>query len=91
MKLKSQTLQDYTGDFELNGSMARGPIERKTNIRFRKRDSFQNYINATDIDYESEDITFTGYVFKINKSLFSFVKRSAYAKGTNYMKDIVEN
>ena len=36
------------------------PIGRKTNIRFEKSDDFQSYINAIDIDYDSEDVTFTG-------------------------------
>ena len=30
---KNEALLDYTGDFELNGSMIIGPIEHKTNIR----------------------------------------------------------
>ena len=38
------------------------PVENKTNIRFRNMDDFESYKNAIDIDYDSEDVTFTGYV-----------------------------
>ena len=42
--------------------MVIGPIEHKTKIRFKYMDGFESYIKAIDIDYDSEDITFTGYV-----------------------------
>ena len=48
-----------------------GPIEHKTNIRFNKMDDFEKYINTIDIDYDSEDVTFTGYVYKKNTSFQS--------------------
>ena len=67
-----------------------GPIEHKTNIRFKNMDDFENYINAMDLDYDSDDVTFTGYVYKINTPRFKVVKRSAYGRGTNYMQEIVE-
>ena len=38
------------------------PIEHKTNIRFKNMNDFENHKNAKDIDYDSEDVTFTGYV-----------------------------
>ena len=89
-EIKNEILQDYTGDFELNGKMIIGPTEHKTNIRFKNMDDFENYINAIDVDYDSEDVTFTGYVYKLNTPHFKVVKRSAYGKGTNYMQEIVE-
>ena len=89
-EIKNEILQDYTGDFELNGKMIIGPIEHKTNIRFKNMDDFQNYINAIDVYYDSEDVTFTGYVYKLNTPHFKVVKRSAYGRGTNYMQEIVE-
>ena len=67
-----------------------GPIDHRTNIRSKKMDAFESYINAIDIDCDSEDVTFTGYVYKLNKHQFKVVKRSAYGKGTNYMREIVE-
>ena len=33
-EIKNDILEEYTGDFELIGSMLVGGIERKTNIRF---------------------------------------------------------
>ena len=90
-EIKDGILQDYTGDFELNGKMIIGPVEHKTNIRFKNMDDFERYINAIDIDYDSEDVTFNGYVYKLNTSQFKVVNRSAYGKGTNYMQEIVEH
>ena len=37
-----------------------GETEQKTNIRFRKIDEYETCINAMDVDYESEDVVFTG-------------------------------
>ena len=89
-EIKNEILQDYTGDFGLNGKMIIGPIEHKTNIRFKNMDDFERYINAIDVDYDSEDVTFTGYVYKLDTPQFKVVKRSAYGRGTNYMQEIVE-
>ena len=89
-EIKDEILQDYTGDFELNGKMIIGPVEHKTNIRFKNMYDFERYINAIDIDYDSEDVTFTGYLYKLYTPHFKVVKRSAYCTGTNYMQEIVE-
>ena len=89
-EIKNEILQDYNNDFELNGKMIIGPVEHKTNIRFKNMDEFEKYINAIDIDYDSEDVTFTGYVCKLDTPHFKFVKRSAYGGGTNYSQEIVE-
>ena len=70
--------------------MAIGPTERKTKIRFRIMDEFEIYINAKDSDYDSEDVTFTGYVYKFKTPELKVVKRSAYAKSTNHLEEIVE-
>ena len=59
-------------------------------MRFKNMDDFESYITAIDIDYDSEDVTFTGYVCKLNTPEFKVVKRSAYGKGTNYMQETVE-
>ena len=90
-EIKNEILQDYTGDFELIGLMIFGPIEHKTNIKFKNMNGFESYIQAIDIDYDSEDITFTGYIYKMNTPQFNVVQRSAYGKGTTYMQQIVEN
>ena len=51
---------------------------------------FENYINKIDVDYDSEDVIFTDYFYKLNTPQFKVVKRSAYGKGINYMQEIVE-
>ena len=89
-EIKNEILQAYTGDFELNEIKIIGPIEHKTNIRFKNMYDFESYIYAIDIDYDSEDVTFTGYIFKLNTRQFNVVRRSAYGRGTNYMQEIVE-
>ena len=48
-EIKNEISPDYTGDFELNGLMVIGPIEHKTNIRFKNLDNFESYINAIDV------------------------------------------
>ena len=53
-------------------------------------DDFETYINAIDVDYDSEDVTFTGCVYILDTPQFKVVKLSAYAKGTIYMQEIVE-
>ena len=88
--IKKEILKDYTGDFELNGLMIIRPIEQKTNIRFKNKDNFESYINAIDVDFDSEDVTFTGYVCKLNTPQFKVVQRNGYGKGTNQMQEIVE-
>ena len=89
-EIKNEILQGYTGDFELIELMIIGPIEHKTNIRYKNKDDFEIYINATVIDYDSTDVTFSGYIYKLNTPQFNVVRRSAYGRGTNYMQEIVE-
>ena len=60
-EIKNDILEDYTGDFELIGSMLVGEIEQKTFIRFQNVVDFESYINAIDNSgYDSEDVIFTG-------------------------------
>ena len=61
-EIKDEILEDYTGDFELFGKMIIGPVEHKTNIRFKNMDDFERYLNAIDIDYDFAEVNFTGYV-----------------------------
>ena len=65
-------------------------MNTKTIIRFKNKDDFQSNKNAKDFDYDSEEVTFTGYVYKLNPPQVSVVKRSAYAKGTISMQENVE-
>ena len=59
-QIKSKFLEDYTGDFEIIGSILIGKIEQKTNIRFKNVDDFETYTNAIDNSgYDSDDVFFT--------------------------------
>ena len=90
-EIKNEILEDYTGDFELIGSMLVGEIKQKTNIRFKNVDDFENYINAIDNSgYDSDDVTFTGWLYKLNTPEFKKVNRSQYGRGTDFKQDIVE-
>ena len=90
-EIKNEILEDYTGDFELIGSMLVGEIEQKTNIRFKNVDDFESYINAIDNSgYDSEDVVFTGWLYKLNTPEFKKVNRSQYGRGTDFKQDIVE-
>ena len=71
---EKENLLDYTGGFELNGSMLIGAVEHKTNISFKIVFDFERYKNAIDNNYDSEDVTFTGYVYKSNTPQINVVK-----------------
>ena len=59
-----------------------GDKEQKTTIRFRIVDDFESYINAIDDDYDSEHVSFTGWLYKLNTPEFNKGKRSQYGKRT---------
>ena len=68
-----------------------GEIEQKTNVRFKNVDDFESYINAIDNSgYDSEDVIFTGWLYKLNTPEFKKVNRSQYGRGTDFKQDIVE-
>ena len=67
-----------------------GPVEHKTNIRFKKMDDFESYINALDFDYDSENVVFAGVADKLKTPQFNRVNRSQYGRGTSFRHDIVE-
>ena len=74
--------------------MVIGPVEPvyvlETNIRFRNMDDFEKYMNAIDVDYDTEDVTFTGFVFELITPQFNVVNQRAYAKITNSLQEVVE-
>ena len=88
---KSEGSEDYTGDFELIGSLLIGGIEQKTSSRFKNTDDFEAYNNAIDNGaYDIEDVIFTGWLHKLKTLEFKKVYRSQYGKGTDFRQDIVE-
>ena len=40
-EIKNKILKDYKGDFQLLGKIIIGPVEHKTNIRFKNMDDFE--------------------------------------------------
>ena len=70
--------------------MVIGPVEHKTKIKYKKMDDFETYKNAIDVDYDSEDVSFTGNLYKLNKPQFNTLNRSQYEKGTDFKQNIVE-
>ena len=72
------------------GNMLIGEIEQKTNIRFKNVDDFETFINAIDVDYDSEDFILAGCLYKLNTPQFNRVNRAQYGRGTDFKHDIVE-
>ena len=67
-----------------------GDQVRQTHIRFRNIDDYESYINAFDQDYESEDVIFNGYIYKINTPQFNKVNRSQYGNACDFKQEIIE-
>ena len=89
-EIKQEILQEYEGDFEMDGNLKVGDQVRQTKIRFRNMDDFEAYINSIDQDYDSEDAIFNGYIYKIDTPQFIKVKRSHYGNGCDFKHEIVE-
>ena len=82
---------DYTGDFDLFGSMLIGEIEQKTNMRFKIVYAFETSFNARDNGgYDSEDVNFTGWLYKLNTPEFNKGSSFHYGRGTDFTPDYVE-
>ena len=90
-EIKNEISEDYTVNFELIGSMLVVEIEQKTNIRFKNVNDFKSYNNAIDNSgYDSEDVIFTGWLYKLNTPEFKKVYTSQYGRGTAFKQNIVE-
>ena len=90
-EIKNEVLEVYTGDFELIGYMMIGEMEQKTNSRFKIVDDFETYINAKDNGgCDSEDVSFTESLYKLNTPDFGKLNRSQSVRGTNFKRDNVE-
>ena len=89
-EIKQEILQEYEGDFEMVGNLKVGDQIRQTKIRFRNISDYEAYINSIDQDYDSEDATFNGYIYKLNTPQFNKVNRSQYGNGCSFDKIIIE-
>ena len=72
------------------GSMLIGGIELKTNIRYENIEDFENYDNAIDDDYDSDDVIFIGSLYKTNTPEFIQVSRSQFGRGADFKQHIVQ-
>ena len=59
-------------------------------VFFRNIDDFEAYNNYIDQDYDSEDDTFNGYIYKINCPQLKKVNRSQYGNGCNFKHEIIQ-
>ena len=51
----------------------------------------ETYNNAKhNSGYDSEDVIFTGWLYKLNTPQFKRINRSQYGRGTDFKQDIVE-
>ena len=89
-EIKQETLEDYTGEFEMVGKMKVSDQIRQTHIRFTNISDYEAYINAIDQDYDSEDAIFNGYIYNINIPQFNKINRSQYGNGCSFDKVIIE-
>ena len=89
-EIKQEILQDYSGEFEMVGSLKVGDQIRQTHIRFRNIDDYGSYINTIDERYDAEDALFKGYIYNINTTHFNKVNRSQYGNGCNFKHEIIE-
>ena len=89
-EIKNEILLDYNGEFEMVGNLKVGDQIRQTNIRFRNISDYEAYINAIDVDYDSEDSIFNGYIYKINTPQFNKVNRSQYGNGCDFKHEIIK-
>ena len=64
-------MEDYAGDFEKTGKTSIVETEQKTKVSFKNIDDFENFINAIDQGYDSEDVIFTGCLCKLSTSGFN--------------------
>ena len=68
-----------------------GEIAQKTNTRFKNTDEFETYIIDIAISrYDSENVIFKGWLYKLNTLDFEKVNKSQYDRGTDLKQDIVE-
>ena len=63
---------------------------RDTHVRFRNINDYEAYINEIDQDYESDDVIFNGYIYKIINPQFNRVNRSQYGNGCEFKHEIIE-
>ena len=67
---------DFTGEFQMVGSLKVGDQIRENHFRFRNITEYESYINPIDEGYDAEDAIFNGFIYEINTPQFNLVNRS---------------
>ena len=68
-----------------------GEIEQKIKITPKNNDDFENYSHSIDNGgNDSDDVIFTGWLYKLNTPEFDKVSGSQNGKGTDFKQDVVE-
>ena len=73
------------------GCILVGEIEQKTNMRLKDVDDFESFFNAIGNGrYDSDYVSFTGWLFELYTLEFNTVMRCQNGRGTDFKPDIVE-
>ena len=72
------------------GVMLVGEIEQNTNIKFRNVDDFETSFIAIDVEYDSENVIFKWWLYKVNTPQFNMVSRYRNREGTDFKQVIDE-
>ena len=86
----TKNLRDYTCDCEMIGKLSIGDQIRKTHIKLRFIDDFENFINSIDGRYDAEDAISNGYIYKLNPPQFNLINWSQYGNGCAFKHQIIE-
>ena len=73
----------------MDGRLKIGDHIRETKTRYRNIEAYEGFINSIDIDYDSEDTIFNGYIYKSNTLQFNRVNRSQYGNGCDFKHRII--
>ena len=68
----------------MDGDLKVGDQIRRTVFRFENMDNFEAYIISIDQDYDSEDDTFSGYIYNLDTPQFKEVNGSQYGNGCDF-------
>ena len=72
------------------GSVLIGEMEHKANNRFKNVNDFETYKNVIhNGGFGSDEVIFTGWLYKTNTPQFNKVNISQYVRGTDFKQNIV--
>ena len=88
--IQQEILRDYGGEFEMVGNLEIGDQICQTHIRLRNITDYEGYINAIDQKYDSENASFSGFIYKIDTPQFKLVNRSQYGNSCFFKHEVIE-